>query len=58
MRWVKSSRSGNGESCVELGWRDGEQSPAAVRDSKNPAGPVLSIDPGRLVKAVKSGRLR
>lgn len=59
MNWKKSSRSGNGgESCVELGWPDGAKSPAAVRDSKNPTGPVLRIDPRRLVRAVQTGRLR
>lgn len=58
VRWRKSSRSGNGgDSCVELGWPDGAPAPAAVRDSKNPTGPALSVDPARLVEAVKAGRL-
>ena len=41
--WRKSSYSnGNGGgNCVEVDVRPGE---VAVRDSKNPAGPVLSFD--------------
>jgi hypothetical protein len=43
MNWRKSSYSGgNGGSCVEVaGLSDGRY---AVRDSKNPAGPVLRFD--------------
>ena len=51
LRWRRSSYSSSGADCVELA--DG----GAVRDSKNPAGPVLRVDPRRLVAAVKSGRL-
>ena len=41
--WRKSSFSADQTNCVELGWRtDG----VAVRDSKNPAGPVLLLDMG------------
>ncbi|HEX4722005.1 MAG TPA: DUF397 domain-containing protein [Pseudonocardiaceae bacterium] len=42
VRWRKSSYSGGSNTtggCVEL-----SQDLAAVRDSKNPAGPVLSVD--------------
>ena len=47
--WRKSSRSVNGQSCVELiGTLD------ALRDSKNP-GVVLRADIGALVRAVRSG---
>ena len=52
--WRKSSRSGAGNSCVELsvgGTR------TRVRDSKNPTGPVLKISFGPFLVAVKSGRL-
>ncbi|HKN97367.1 MAG TPA: DUF397 domain-containing protein [Pseudonocardiaceae bacterium] len=35
--WRKSSRSQSTDSCVEV-----RRDRAAVRDSKNPAGPVLS----------------
>ncbi|HEU5469033.1 MAG TPA: DUF397 domain-containing protein [Actinophytocola sp.] len=55
--WRKSSYSGSGEACVEVGWRTSSFSggngacvevssaPAAllVRDSKNPDGPVLAF---------------
>ncbi|HEX5404783.1 MAG TPA: DUF397 domain-containing protein [Pseudonocardiaceae bacterium] len=50
--WRKSSRSGQDTNCVEVcGTLD------AVRDSKNPAGPVLRADAVALVAAVKGGRL-
>jgi hypothetical protein len=51
--WRKSSHSGNEGNCVEL-----NESLDAVRDSKNPAGPVLSVSGLRgLVLAAKSGRI-
>jgi len=50
LTWRKSSYSGGGENCVELA--DG-----AVRDSKNPAGPVLSVNVTALVTAVKAGQV-
>ena len=38
--WRKSSYSAGANGCVEIRWpEDG----VAVRDSKNPAGPVLSF---------------
>ncbi|SDC72761.1 DUF397 domain-containing protein [Actinokineospora iranica] len=40
-RWRKSSRSvGNPEQCVEVAYLD---SAVAVRDSKNPTGPVMLV---------------
>jgi hypothetical protein len=48
--WRKSSYSGTGANCVEL-------AASAVRDSKNPDGPALSIDVTALVTAVKAGRI-
>ncbi len=62
--WRKSSYSGgNGGQCVEVAAVNGRQSgPAAVcavRDSKNPDGPVLAFSAGqwRLFTAdVKVGR--
>jgi hypothetical protein len=48
--WRKSSYSGGGENCVEL-------ADSAVRDSKDPDGPVLSVDVTALVAAVKTGRI-
>jgi hypothetical protein len=43
--WQKSSYSGNGGgSCVEVGRN--RPATVAVRDSKDPNGPVLAIAPG------------
>jgi hypothetical protein len=55
LTWRKSSFSGSGSNCVEVGWRKSSRSTnasncvevalstqAAVRDSKNPA-PTLSF---------------
>ena len=41
MTWRKSSFSGSATDCVEVAW---PATGAAVRDSKNPTGPVLLID--------------
>lgn len=38
-RWFTSSRSGTAGLCVEVAFMDARR--VAVRDSKNPAGPVL-----------------
>lgn len=51
-RWRKASRSANEGNCVEVA------SQGAVRDSKNPAGPVLSVDIATLVAAVKADQIR
>ena len=50
MRWRKSSRSGaNGQTgCVELAHDHG-----AIRDSKNPDGPVLVVDVRPLLAQVR-----
>lgn len=50
-RWRRSSYSSSGADCVELAGG------GAVRDSKNPAGPVLRADVTRLLAAVKADRL-
>ncbi|GGW30633.1 DUF397 domain-containing protein [Streptomyces caelestis] len=43
-QWRKSSYSGDqGGSCVEIA--ETAQTAIAVRDSKNPAGPILTLDP-------------
>ncbi|TCC00146.1 DUF397 domain-containing protein [Micromonospora zingiberis] len=43
-RWRKSSRSGgNGGNCVEVA--DNLSGVVGVRDSKDPAGPVLAFTP-------------
>jgi Domain of unknown function (DUF397) len=50
--WRKSSRSGgNGGACVELA------NVGAVRDSKNPTGPALHVNPAGLVATARTGRL-
>jgi uncharacterized protein DUF397 len=50
-RWRKSSYSGNEPTggCVEVA-----QDLAAVRDSKNPDGPVLSVDARALLEWCRS----
>ena len=52
VRWRKSSRSAPEANCVEVAHTFG-----AVRDSKNPAGPVLVLDIAGLLAAVKAGIL-
>lgn len=42
-RWRKSSRSGNTGNCVEVA--DNVRGIVAIRDSKDPGGPVLVVDP-------------
>ena len=39
--WRKSSRSSSAANCVEVAWSP--ESVTAVRDSKNTAGPVLTV---------------
>jgi hypothetical protein len=53
LAWRKSTYSGTveGGDCVELAAH------GAVRDSKNPDGPVLSGDITALVAAVKAGQI-
>ncbi|WP_064457665.1 DUF397 domain-containing protein [Streptomyces hygroscopicus] len=57
--WHKSSYSnGAGGNCVEVAGLTGEG--AAVRDSKDPGGPVIGFSDrawGDFVAAVRSGRL-
>ncbi|MFC6021867.1 DUF397 domain-containing protein [Plantactinospora solaniradicis] len=40
--WIKSTRSGNNGACVQV--RD-QHVAVGVRDSKDPAGPVLTFGP-------------
>lgn len=51
VRWRKSSRSSGEDTCVELA------NVGAVRDSKNPAGPVLVVDVDAFLGVVRSGGL-
>jgi hypothetical protein len=49
--WRKSSRSaGNGGACVELA------QPGAIRDSKNPNGPILRLELDTFLTEVKYDR--
>ena len=52
--WRKSSHSGGNNECVELAFVGGV---GAIRDSKNPDGPVLVGDVGSLIAAIKAGRI-
>lgn len=57
-RWRKSSRSGGGGNCVEVA--DNLPGIVAVRDSKDPDGPVLTFTPtawASFVTAVKTDDL-
>ncbi len=56
--WRKSSKSGQGANCVEVA--DLPDGGIAVRDSKNPDGPMLQFDGtawAEFVTAIKDGRL-
>lgn len=54
IRWRRSSFSGGGgNECIELA-----EGLGAVRDSKNPTGPVLRGDLRGLLGAIKRGHLR
>jgi uncharacterized protein DUF397 len=48
--WRKSSRSGSESNCVELG------NTGAVRDSKNPTGPTLTVDLRPFLAAIRDRR--
>jgi len=50
--WRRSSRSENGANCVEVRHTLDE-----VRDSKNTAGPTLTVDVCRLTQAIMDGRM-
>jgi hypothetical protein len=56
--WRKSSRSGNTGNCVEVAGN--LSGVVAVRDSKNPDGPALVVEPAAwrtFAEAVKASRL-
>ncbi|ACZ90232.1 DUF397 domain-containing protein [Streptosporangium roseum] len=68
--WHKSSLSGNGQNCVEVALADSphpgtDPTPDAdrlflVRDSKDPAGPVLAFSPAEwdaFLTTIKDGTL-
>ncbi|CAM5613898.1 hypothetical protein SCHAM137S_07855 [Streptomyces chartreusis] len=52
LAWRKSSHSGDqGGECVEIA--ETPHTTIAVRDSKNPAGPMLTLDPAAFTTFVK-----
>jgi hypothetical protein len=56
--WRKSSYSGNGGNCVEVG--DGLAHAIPVRDSKDPNGPALVFKPAAwtsFISAIRSNEL-
>jgi hypothetical protein len=56
--WRKSSYSGNGGNCVEVG--DGLAHAIPVRDSKDPNGPALVFEPAAwtaFISAIRSNEL-
>ena len=67
LTWRKSSFSADNGACVEVAWRKSTFSAGngqcvevastlgAVRDSKNPAGPVLYANLDALITTIKSG---
>jgi hypothetical protein len=53
LRWTKSSYSGGtGNNCVEIAALP--NGGRAVRDSKNPTGPVLTLTSAQWVELIKS----
>ncbi|MEW2384316.1 DUF397 domain-containing protein [Micromonospora sp. NPDC047707] len=56
-QWRKSTRSGdNNGNCVEIA--DNLPGFVAVRDSKDPAGPVLSFSPDAWVNFIRATKTR
>ncbi len=56
-RWRKSTRSANEGNCVEVA--DNLPGVVLVRDSKDPAGPTLSVTPDAwrsLITALRAGQ--
>jgi hypothetical protein len=68
MEWRKSSFSGTGGNCVEVSWRKSSfsgdsgncveirQDLAAIRDSKNPHGPALTVNMAPLLAFLTTAR--
>ncbi|MEU1402348.1 DUF397 domain-containing protein [Streptomyces sp. NPDC005728] len=49
LAWLKSSYSSDqGGNCVEIA--DAPCATIAIRDSKNPAGPILTVDPAAFAR--------
>ncbi|MFE9388223.1 DUF397 domain-containing protein [Streptomyces sp. NPDC006784] len=59
-RWLTSSYSNNGGACVQVAADLAAHGTVPVRDSKNPAGPVLDLTTeafSAFVTGIKSGDL-
>ncbi|MFE6976517.1 DUF397 domain-containing protein [Streptomyces sp. NPDC057682] len=57
-RWYTSSYSNNGGNCVQVATNLAPTGTVPVRDSKNPAGPALTLTPaafGAFVAGLKRG---
>jgi hypothetical protein len=50
-KWRKSSKSDTGASCVEV-----RNDLAAIRDSKHPDGPTLTVDLPTFLATVRTGQ--
>ncbi|MDI3409260.1 DUF397 domain-containing protein [Streptomyces cavernicola] len=61
MNWFKSSYSSDeGGNCLEVAYEQQELSTATavhIRDSKNPGGPILTVDPATWDAFVGAQRL-
>ena len=51
-RWRKATASGQETDCIEVAHTMG-----VIRDSKNTAGPMLSVSVAQLVRVVKGNQL-
>ncbi|KUL37503.1 hypothetical protein ADL22_21335 [Streptomyces sp. NRRL F-4489] len=59
MKWVKSSYSGNGGSCIEWAQEHARSTgEVLVRDSKNPSGPMLTLTPQAFAGLVRFAKSR
>ncbi|MEW2220565.1 DUF397 domain-containing protein [Streptomyces sp. NPDC006990] len=59
-RWLTSSYSNNGGACVQVAADLAAHGTVPVRDSKNPAGPVLDLTTeafSTFVTSIKTGNL-
>ncbi|MFE3182498.1 DUF397 domain-containing protein [Streptomyces violascens] len=53
LHWTKSSYSNNGGDCIEVAANLAASHGVAVRDSKNPNGPALTLTPAAFAGLVE-----